>query len=339
MAEVVAMRLPWGTLWKVIAAVALVWLWMRLWQLVMLVLVAIIIAVGLAPVVRWLEDRRWKRWAAASSVTLLVFGLLVGFLVLSWSSLSDQAGNLGGRLGQLEREVTERAPRPIVDLFRQSGSKPDASMLAPYAARLGRAVAGAATVFVLAFILVFYFLLEGERTYVWVRDFVPRKHRARFDETAREAHEAAFGYVKGNVITSACAGAYVYIVLTALGVPGSLLLALLAFLFDFIPVLGFFLSVVPAILMAATVSSTLALAMVPIYLFYDGLENYFIAPRVYGERLEISKLAVLLAFAIGAELAGVVGALLSLPIAAVFPAIDRIWLRRARISQEKTEDG
>ena len=308
MAEVVALRLSWGTLWKVIAAVALV------------------------------EDRRWPRWAAAATVTLFVFGLLVGFFVLSWSSLSDQAGNLGARLGELEREITDRAPQPIVDLFRQSGSKPDASMLAPYAARLGRAVAGAATVFVLAFILVFYFLLEGERTYGWVRDFVPRKHRARVDETAREAHEAAFGYVTGNVITSACAGAYVYIVLTALGVPASLLLALLAFLFDFIPVLGFFLSVAPAIVMAATVSSTLALAMVPLYLFYDFLENYFIAPRVYGERLEISKLAVLLAFAVGAELAGVVGALLSLPLAAVFPAIDRIWLRRARISQEKAED-
>src|ERR671915_426554 len=108
MAEVVALRLPWTTLWKVLAAVALVWLWLRLWRLAMLVLVAIIIAIGLAPVVRWLEARRWRRWAAAGSVTLLVFGLVVGFLVLTWSSLSDQARDLGGRLGQLEREITER---------------------------------------------------------------------------------------------------------------------------------------------------------------------------------------------------------------------------------------
>src|SRR5688500_15217952 len=231
MAEVDALRIPWATLWKVITAIALVWLWMRLWQLVMLVLVAIIIAVGLAPVVRWLERRGWPRWAASGAVTLLVFGTVIGFLVVTWSSLSDQARNLGGRLGELERAVMERAPQPVVELFREAGSKPDASMLAPYAAQLGRAIVGAVTVVVLAFILVFYFLVEGRSAYIWVQHFVPRKHRARFEEMVREAHLAAYGYVIGNVVTSACAGAYVYIVLSALRVPGSLLLALLAFLF------------------------------------------------------------------------------------------------------------
>ena len=83
----------------------------------------------------------------------------------------------------------------------------------------------------------------------------------------------------------------------------------------------------------------MALAMIPVFLFYDFLENYFIAPRVYGERLDLSKLAVLLAFAIGAELGGVVGAILALPVAAVFPTIDRLWLRQARISQERSAGG
>jgi predicted PurR-regulated permease PerM len=335
MTEVNEVRIPWATLWKVLAAVALVWLWFRLWRVVMLLLVAIIIAIGLAPVVRWLERRRWSRGLAAGAVTLLVFGVVVAFLAVTWSSLSEQARELGGRLGELEQEFTRRAPQPLVDLVRQSGSKPDASMLAPYAARLGRAVVGAVTVFVLAFVLVFYFLLEGERAFGWVRHFVPARHRPRFDQTAREAHQAAFGYVAGNVVTSACAAAYVFIVLTALGVPAALLLALLAFLFDFIPVLGFVLSVAPAIVMAATVSTVLALAMVPIYLFYDFLENYFIAPRVYGAKLDLSKLAVLIAFVVGAELGGIVGAVLSLPVAAVLPTIDRVWLRQARISQGK----
>jgi predicted PurR-regulated permease PerM len=329
------LRIPWTTLWKIIAAGVVVWLWLRLWRVVMLVLVAIIIAIGLAPVVRALERRRWPRWLAAGAVTLLVFGAVVGFLAVSWSSLSDQAHDLGGRLGQLEREVTQRLPPPLLDLIRQAGSKPDASTLAPYVQRLGRAAIGAVTIVVLAFILVFYLLLEGSRAFGWVRHHVPTKHRARFDETAREAHEAAFGLVLGNLVTSACAGVYVFVVLTALGVPAALLLALLAFLFDFIPVLGFVLSVVPAIVMAATVSPALAIAMIPVYLFYDFLENYFIAPRVYGARLDLSKLAVLLAFVVGAELGGIVGALLALPIAAVLPTIERVWLRRARISQEE----
>ena len=55
--------------------------------------------------------------------------------------------------------------------------------------------------------------------------------------------------------------------------------------------------------------------------------NYIIAPRVYGDRLKLSNVAVVLAFAVGAELGGVVGALIALPLAAAYPAIERIWLR------------
>lgn len=332
------LRVPWATLCKIIAAAALVWLWLRLWQLVMLVLVAIIIAIGLAPAARWLEQRRFPRWAAAAVVTLAVLAVIVGFVALTWTSLSDQAKNLSGQIQSLEQEVLRRAPKPILELIDQAGAKPDASMIGPYLTRLGSSALSAVSVFVLAFILVFYFLIEGEVTYEWVRHRVPQRHRARFDQTAREAHEVAFGFVVGNVVTSACAGIYVYAVLSVLGVPAAMVLAIVAFITDFIPVLGFFLSCAPAILMAATVSPTLAIAMIPIYMFYDFLENYFIGPRVYGDRLELSNIAVLLAFAAGAQLAGVIGALLALPVAAIFPTIDRIWLRRARNSQRETDD-
>jgi predicted PurR-regulated permease PerM len=330
MAEV---RVPWATLLKVIAAVALCFLWIRLWQTVTLVLVAIIIAVGLAPAVGWLERHRWPRWAASAGVVLVLVAILVGFLVLTWTSLADQAQNLGQRAREVEQEILKRAPQPIVDLIRQADSKPDASMLAPYVVRVGRAALAALAIFVLATILVVYFLIEGRQTYAFVRDFVPPRHRARFDRTADEAREVAFGFIVGNVITSTCAGIYFFFWLSVLGVPASLLLALLGFLFDFIPVLGFYLSCLPAIMMAATVSPAVALAMIPIYLSYDFIENYILAPRVYGKRLELSKVAVLLSFAVGAQLAGVVGAVLALPLAAIFPTIDRLWLRRARFSQ------
>jgi len=331
-------RVPWATIFKVLAAFFLWFLWFRLWQIVMLVLVAIIIAVGLAPAVRWLEGHRWPRWLASATPVLLLVGALVGFFVLTGAQLRDEAQNLGQRAQELEQEVLRRAPKPIVDLVREGNMKPDASMIAPYAMRVGRALLGGLAVFVLATILVLYFLIEAAQTYDWVRGFVPARHRARFDRTTTEACEVAYGFVVGNLVTSTCAAVYFYIWLTVLGVPASLLLALLAFVFDFIPVLGFYLSVLPAMLMAATESPQLALAMIPVYLSYDFLENYIIAPRVYGNRLRLSKVAVLLAFAVGAQLAGVVGAVLALPMAATFPVIDRYWLRRARFSQSDTAE-
>jgi predicted PurR-regulated permease PerM len=340
MAEVARteLRIPWATLFKVLAAFLSWYLWFTLWQIVTLVLLTIIIAVGLAPAVQWLQAHRWPRWLAAATVVLLLVAALVGFFVLTGAQLMEQAQTFGQRIREIEQEILRRAPQPIVDLVRQAGAKPDASTVAPYAMRVGRAVLAALAAFVLAAILVVYLLIEAEPTYRWVRGLIPPKHRARFDQTCSEAREVAHGFIIGNAVLSTCAAVYFYIWLTVLGVPASLLLALLAFVFDFIPVLGFYLSVVPAMIMAATVSPQIALAMIPVYLSYDFIENYLLGPRVYGDRLRLSKVAVLLSFAIGAQLAGVIGAVLALPFAATFPVIERLWLRRARNSQDDTAE-
>ena len=103
--------------------------------------------------------------------------------------------------------------------------------------------------------------------------------------------------------------------------------AVAAGLLDFVPVLGFPLSSLPAILLAATVSGKTALIVAILYAAYHAAENYLIAPYVYGDRLRLSNVVIVLAFAVGAELGGVVGAVVALPIAAAYPAIERIWLR------------
>ena len=69
-----------------------------------------------------------------------------------------------------------------------------------------------------------------------------------------------------------------------------------------------------------------AIAVAAIYAGYHLAENYFIGPRVYGGQLRLSNLAVIIAFAVGAEIGGVVGALLALPVAALYPVIERVWL-------------
>jgi predicted PurR-regulated permease PerM len=120
---------------------------------------------------------------------------------------------------------------------------------------------------------------------------------------------------------------FVYVSLSLLHVPGALLLAVLAGIFDFVPVLGFICSSVPAVLLALTVSPFVALIVAALYVAYHMIENYYIGPKVYGERLRLSNLAVILAFAVGAEIGGVVGALLALPIAGMYPVVESVWLK------------
>src|SRR5436309_11050534 len=92
------LELPWSVLLKILGAIAIIWLWRQLSWLLMLMLIALIIAVGLEPVVAWLERRRWPRGLAASAVVLVVVGTLTVFLVLTWTSLSAESADLGGRL-------------------------------------------------------------------------------------------------------------------------------------------------------------------------------------------------------------------------------------------------
>ena len=156
---------------------------------------------------------------------------------------------------------------------------------------------------------------------------MPRNNRGRVQDTADAACVAVRHYVAGNVATSIFAGFCVYLALTLLHVPAALLLAVLAGVCDFVPVLGFIVSAVPAILLALTVSTTTAVIVGGVYVAYHMAENYLIGPRVYGGQLRLSNLAVLLAFAVGAELFGIIGALLALPVAAMYPCVEDIWLR------------
>jgi predicted PurR-regulated permease PerM len=193
---------------------------------------------------------------------------------------------------------------------------------------VGGAVATALLATVLASILTIYLLIEGRMTWQWLVAYVPRRNRGRVEATADAAQRAVQHYVAGNVATSLFAAVVVYVALRLLNVPAALLLAVLAGVCDFVPILGFVVSAVPAILLALTVSPGTALAVIAIYAGYHLVENYVIGPRVYGGQLRLSNLAVLLAFAVGAELAGVIGALLALPIAAMYPVVEDVWLRQ-----------
>ena len=119
-------------------------------------------------------------------------------------------------------------------------------------------------------------------------------------------------YVTGQLIVSALFATYTSILLTILHVPMSILLGVLAGMVDILPKsLESLIAMVPASLMALTVSPTTALMVIGGYLFYHGIEDYLIVPKVYGNKLKISTLAVLLAMLVGGVLAGVFGAIVS----------------------------
>ena len=324
----VALDLRWRTLFRIIAAVALVWCAVQLITLLLLVVVSVLLAVTFNPVVEWLAALRIPRWTGSALVVGAVVAISIGLGVFASTELSGQAHFVGGELHRSAEHFVERLPGPLQNQLR--GDHPEGAVdaiLGQAMVRFTRALADAVIMFALASILTLYLLIEGRRTYAWLLAFVPPARRPKVNQTAIECQRVIFGYVAGNVATSVFATIFVFVALSVLRVPAAMLLAILAGVCDFVPVLGFIVSAVPAFVLAFAVSDVAPWIVLALYLTYHTIENYFIAPWVYGDRLKLSNVVVVLAFAAGAELAGVVGALIALPITAAYPAIERIWLR------------
>jgi predicted PurR-regulated permease PerM len=332
----VALTIPWRTLLKIIAALAFVWCLLRLLQIVLVILVAVILAVTLDPVAEWLERHGMSRRVAAMFLGLALIGALGGFIWLTWSALAEQAQYVGTHLREFEKQVLQALPPWARDLAVANGQAAG-SRLGTLALTFGQSAMWAAGLIVLGIVLTIYFLIEGGRTHDWLIAFVPRQHRARVDRTVAESRDVIFAYVVGNVITSIIATVATFAALWWMGVPAALLLAVIAGLSDFVPVIGFVLSAIPAIILAVTVSTKITLLVIAFYIVYNTVENYFISPWAYGDRMNLSDLAIILAFAAGAQVGGVIGALLSLPIAAIYPTVERIWLRE-RLPEETVRE-
>jgi len=348
MAEVVRSRVDVSaaTFFRLLAVVTLVWIWLRLWQWVLIFVIAAFLAVALDPLVRWLDRRGLRRRFGSPLLVLLLAALVVGFLYFSGATLKQQAGVLGDRITETRQQIGDRTPDILKRLLslgasgeggsdtqpgagqgnnRQGGSQQDGG--SGIVMGFARALISGLLSIAVALVLTIYLLLDGRRTYEWFVAFAPPARRSRIHATAEEARTAMIGYMRGNIATSILAVIVTFTVLAALKVPAPLLLAVVAGILNFIPVIGIVLSLVPAVLLALTVSPTVALAVVAFYLGYNALENYYIQPRVYGHEMQLSGLAVIAAFAAGAELGGVLGALIALPLAAMYPPIENLWLK------------
>ena len=312
------------TIFKVAAALALLWGLWHLVGIILLLVVAVILAVALDGPVSWIERRHISRPAASMLVSGAILLTVVTFLWLTWSSLTSQWQYLTSQLATVADDVGRRVPQWI---FPTLQNKDWASALEPYALGVGQSIVAALMLIALGFFVTIYLLIDGQRTLAWVVAFFPSDRRDKVAMTLEESRDVIVAYATGNVLTSIFATAWVLIWMMVLHVPAALLLAVIAGIADFVPVLGFVASAIPAVALALTVSPRTALATLVLWVVYHAIENYFVAPWAYGKQLKLSDLAVILAFVVGAELAGVIGALIALPIAALYPTIERIWLR------------
>ena len=328
----VELTISWTAIAKLLLAILVAYLLVRLWPLIELLLLALLIAIAFGPLVNWTYKHRWPHWTAVLLSVIILFGFVALLITILIPTVTGQGGSLIQSLPSLRDQWTLMLPqsgpgREIANQFLSSPAFGDPeALLKQFFAILTVALSGIAQFF-LVLIVAIYFIADGPRVYRWLIAFLPSADRRKLDSASAEITSVVGHYIVGQIITSALCGSYAFIVLALFHVPNAGFLGIVAAVFDVLPLIGFFLFTIPAMAMALTVSPGTALLVGALYGAYHLIENYFIVPKVYGDRLRLSTLTVLISCLAAGILAGVIGVIIVLPIVASYPVLERYWLR------------
>lgn len=329
----VELRIPFATMLKVALFILLIYAAYRLRLVILMTVIAALVAVLLDPMQRWLERHGVKRGLALALLAVLLAGTILGLLGAVIPTTVSQLGQVKQQLPSIAQKVTNRFPatKPYVDdIVRQQPAQPGSQQVKRVLSKgmlAGQYVFAALSAILFVIVLAVYLCAEGRKTIAWLISFAPECHRERLVRTAREVRPVVFSYMRGQLVTSVASFVVSLVALMVLHVPAALPLAILSFLGDFVPVIGYIASTVPAVLLGFVVSPSTGLIVLAVYVIYQAIESWVIVPRVYGRTMELSTLTVLLSVSVGGALMGPVGAILILPFVAAYPVVERIWLR------------
>jgi len=323
---------------SVLVGLALV-LVLQAWHVLTWILIAALLAAALNPAVEAFERRGLARGYAAG----IVFGLAllvltgIGFLVIP--PLVSQVSDFVNAVPDLIDDITAgRGPfgwlqddYQIVDRIRAAIEKQGVGGVLGLSAPVldvVRSVVTAVVGVITVIFLTFFMLLEGPRTIQGALALMPESSRPRYERVGRDIYRAISGYVTGNLLISLVAGVLSAIVLFAVGSEFAVALGLLVAILDLIPLAG-------ATLAAILVSTVIfietdwirCLVVIAFFIGYQQFENHVLQPLVYGRTVRLSPLTVLCAVLVGAQLAGILGALLAIPVAGSLLAIGRELLQ------------
>jgi predicted PurR-regulated permease PerM len=317
------------------AVIAVVWLVAKLELIIVSVSLATMLAALLLPAVDWL-DRRGAPRGGAVALTLLssiaVLGGILTFVVSQFVTglpgLADQVTQSIDSLRnwlingpfQLSREQIDHAGDAVIEAVRDNQTKLTSGALST-AATVTEVITGALLVL---FTLIF-FLHGGRNIWGFVTRIFPANVRDRVTDAGRAGFHTLVGYVRATFLVALVDAVGIGAGLAIMGVPLALPLASLVFLGAFIPLVGAvvsgFVAVVVALLTKGFIYSLITLGLI---LAVQQVEAHVLQPLVMGRAVSIHPLAVVLGIAAGGVLAGVVGALLAVPLIAFLNSALRV---------------
>lgn len=304
-----------------VLTIASVWLFLQLWQVLLLVAIALMFVGMLNPFVENLQARGVRRGWSIAMVFGALFGFIAAFVALTIPRLVGQIVSLSEHFPESQARLAHRLEgsrisAPLAGWVRSLRASALVERLKDYTLSYGpRAVeiiAYAATILFLAL----YIIVDRDRLRGALFALIPRSFHVRTSRVLLNLETIVGGYIRGQAVTSGLMALFTFVVLTVAGVPNALALAIFAGLADVLPYVGALLACGPAFLFALSKGVTVALVVLAVLAAYQEFESRVIIPRVYGKVLRLPAATVMISLLVGGKLLGILGALLSLPVAA-----------------------
>jgi len=316
------------TMVLVLVGIAAVWLSLRLWNVILVMLVALVLVGTFDPLVAWLERRGLGRGRALALIFLLITLAVAAVLLLTIPPLVAQLQHIVETAPAERHKLVALLSRyqlgapfaktlravPLDDLVVRAGN----ALLAASGDILGAIGYAVTTIF-----LALYLLADPSRAKALVFLLVPRHSHVKLARIMLELKRIVGGYMRGQVITSVAITIFTFGLLTAFHIDDALALAMFAGLTDVIPFIGGYVASAPAIMSVSGLGTAPILIVAGAMFLYQEFESRVLVPRVYGRTLRLSPALVLVALLVGGTLLGILGALLALPVAAGLQMIVR----------------
>jgi predicted PurR-regulated permease PerM len=318
-------------------------------NVLVLVLIAVILAAGLQPVIAWL---RGHLHIGRGLAILLVYGVflavVIGMALIVVPAAVAQFDRTIASLPQFFQRAHDWAAtlRPpgvartvgsLIDAAARAVKPPDATPSSGEVLQFGLTLAETLTSVLTLLTVVYFWLTEHARLQRYVLAFVPQHRRKRARDVWNGAETRLGMWVRGQLILMSAIGIATGTAYTLLGLPSAILLGLLAALAEAIPIVGPLLGAIPALLVAATISPQLVVAVAAVYLVLQLIEGNVLVPLVMRNTTGISPFLVILSVLIGGAAGGFLGALLAVPIAAAGEVlIEGLQAREIPVAQDPT---
>ena len=293
------------------------WVLFQIRDILFLVFIAFILMTALRPLVDWLA---WARVPRVLAI-LLIYTIVFGFFGVSFAgtipTLVIQSTKFMQELPTFLEKVL-----PYWNIDARSLS----AQIAPISENIVKLTVGifsnlVTTLTILVF--TFYFLLERKNLESLFASIMGENAAERVIVTLKEVESRLGAWVNGQILLMAIIGVSVYMGLSLLHVEFALPLAIIAGVLEIVPMIGPIVSAVPAVLVALTISPFLALSVIALYFILQQVENNIFVPIILKKSVGLSPIVTIFALMVGGRLAGIVGAILAVPIVLVLQVVLR----------------